>query len=132
MSEAEFFATAMPGDDFVYLAAFQQLVLERTNDLITVLDPSGTIVYASPSWQTLAGWDPDALVGTAFLELTDLDDPELGAAIVQVLAGAHDRGRVEPAAHTRRRVDRNRVDGDTHLRRRRRSRLRARNSARRQ
>src|SRR5713101_4185168 len=88
MSEAESFATAMPGDDFVYLAAFQQLVLERTHDLITVLDPSGTIVYASPSWQTLAGWDPDALVGTPFLELTDPDDPELAAAIAQVLAGA--------------------------------------------
>src|SRR5258707_8585904 len=88
MSEAESFATAMPGDDFVYLAAFQQLVLERTHDLITVLEPSGTVVYASPSWRTLAGWDPNALVGTSFLELTDPDDPELAAAIVQVLSGA--------------------------------------------
>jgi hypothetical protein len=32
------------GDDFVYLAAFQQLVLERVHDLVAVLDPVGTIV----------------------------------------------------------------------------------------
>jgi DNA-binding response OmpR family regulator len=69
MSETESFATASPGDDFVYLAAFQQLVLERTHDLITVLDPSGTIVFASPSWRSMTGWDPDALVGTPILEL---------------------------------------------------------------
>jgi PAS domain S-box-containing protein len=88
MSEAESFATASAADDFVYLAAFQQLVLERTHDLITVLDPSGAVVYASPSWLALAGWDPDSLVGTAFLELTDPDDPELAAGIAEVLAGA--------------------------------------------
>jgi PAS domain S-box-containing protein len=87
MSEAESFATVLPGDDFVYLAAFQQLVLERTHDLITVLDPSGTIVYGSPSWQTLTGWDPDALVGTSFLELIHADDAELGAAITRVMSG---------------------------------------------
>jgi len=43
------------GDDLVYLAAFQQLVLERSHDLITVTDPVGTIIYASPSWQTVLG-----------------------------------------------------------------------------
>src|SRR5437660_480890 len=71
MSETESFATVSPDDDFVYLAAFQQLVLERTHDLITVLNPSGTIVYASPSWQAMTGWDPDGLVGTPILELVD-------------------------------------------------------------
>ena len=47
MSETRSF-DAPPGDDFVYLAAFQQLVLERSHDLITVTDPLGAIVYASP------------------------------------------------------------------------------------
>jgi PAS domain S-box-containing protein len=89
MSEAESFATASPNDDFVYLAAFQQLVLERTHDLITVVDPTGTIVYASPSWQALTGWDPDALVGTPILDLVHPDDHELGAqGLAQVLSGA--------------------------------------------
>ena len=63
MSETRSF-DAPPGDDFVYLAAFQQLVLERSHDLITVTDPVGTIVYASPSWHTVLGWDPEALLGT--------------------------------------------------------------------
>ena len=55
-------------DDFRYLAAFQELVLERSHDLITVLNRAGAIVYASPSWSTL-GWDPDALVGMPVVEL---------------------------------------------------------------
>jgi PAS domain S-box-containing protein len=88
MSEAESFATASPGDDFVFLAAFQQLVVERTHDLITVLDPVGTIVYASASWQTLTGWEPETLVGTPILELVHPDDHKRGArGMADVLAG---------------------------------------------
>ena len=88
MSETESFATASPGDDFVYLAAFQQLVLERTHDLITVLDPTGMIVFASPSWRSMTGWDPDALVGTPILELVHPDDHKRGAqGMAQALSG---------------------------------------------
>jgi PAS domain S-box-containing protein len=77
-----------PGDDFVYLAAFQQLVLERVHDLVTVMDPVGTIVYASPSWNTLLGLDPDAIVGTAFLEFVHPEDQAtLAAALGEVRAG---------------------------------------------
>jgi PAS domain S-box-containing protein len=89
MSETESFATASPGDDLVFLAAFQQLVLERAHDLITVLDPSGTIVYASASWHTLTGWDPEGLVGTPILELVHPDDHKSGVhGMADVLAGA--------------------------------------------
>jgi len=88
MSETESFATASPGDDFVYLAAFQQLVLERTHDLITVLDPTGMIVFASPSWRAMTGWDPDALVGTPILELVHPDDHKRGAqGMARALSG---------------------------------------------
>src|SRR6266576_831732 len=76
-----------PGDDFVYLAAFQQLVLERVHDLVTVMDPVGTIVYASPSWNTLLGVDPDAIVGTSFLEFVHPEDQAaLAAALGEVRA----------------------------------------------
>jgi PAS domain S-box-containing protein len=89
MSETESFATESPRDDFVYLAAFQQLVLERTHDLVTVLDPTGRIVYASASWQTLTGWDPDGLVGTPILELVHPDDHNAGVhGMTDVLGGA--------------------------------------------
>jgi PAS domain S-box-containing protein len=88
MSETGF-VTESPGDDFVYLAAFQQLVLERTHDLITVLDPIGRIVFASPSWRTLTGWDPDRLVGTPILDLIHPDDQERGSqAIGHVMSGS--------------------------------------------
>jgi PAS domain S-box-containing protein len=76
------------GEDLVYLAAFQQLVLERSHDLITVTDPVGTIIYASPSWQTVLGWEPDTLVGTPVLELVHPEDHRLALdAIGAVAAG---------------------------------------------
>jgi len=76
------------GDDLVYLAAFQQLVLERSHDLITVTDPVGTIIYASPSWQTVLGWEPDALVGTPVTELVHPDDRARAAAGIGAVAVA--------------------------------------------
>ena len=83
---------APPGDDFVYLAAFQQLVLERSHDLITVTDPLGTIVYVSPSWHTVLGWDPEALLGTPAMELVHPDDHVRAGEAMQV---ALDGGEVE-------------------------------------
>jgi PAS domain S-box-containing protein len=76
-------------DDLVYLAAFQQLVLERSHDLITVTDPSGTIVYASPSWQTVLGWDPESLTGTPVVDLVHRDDRAHAAArFLEVVEGS--------------------------------------------
>jgi PAS domain S-box-containing protein len=78
---------ASVGDDLVYLAAFQELVLDRTHDLITVVDVRGAIVYASPSWANL-GWDPDVLVGEPVLEHVHPDDHASAAtAIAQVVDG---------------------------------------------
>ena len=79
--------TGAIGDDLASPAAFQDLILERTHDLITIIDPSGTIVYASPSWRAL-GWDPDRFAGKAVLDLVHPEDRERGArAISDVLAG---------------------------------------------
>ncbi len=92
MSETRSF-DAPPGDDFVYLAAFQQLVLERSHDLITATDPLGTIVYASPSWHTVLGWDPETLLGTPAIELVHPDDHGRAAAALQVaVAGGEVEG----------------------------------------
>jgi PAS domain S-box-containing protein len=89
MSETRSF-DAPPGDDFVYLAAFQQLVLERSHDLITVTDLLGTIVYVSPSWHTVLGWDPETLLGTPAIELVHPDDHGRAAAAMQVAVGGGD------------------------------------------
>ena len=86
----ELTAAALPGDDVVYLAAFQQLVLERTHDLVTILDPTGRIVYASPSWEAMLGYAPDEVVGTALLDYCHPDDLEPATkAIAAQVAGAH-------------------------------------------
>jgi len=96
MNDTRSFEAPPTGEDFVYLAAFQQLVLERSHDLITVVDVLGSIVYASPSWQSILGWNPDSLLGTSALELVHPDDREavrerLDANGVELLPG----GRLE-------------------------------------
>jgi PAS domain S-box-containing protein len=53
--------------------AVRRLVVERSHDLVTLCDPSGAIVYASPSWATL-GWKPRALVGVPVLDVIHPDD----------------------------------------------------------
>ena len=83
MSETESYVARAAGgrDDFVYLAAFQQLLLERSHDLITVLDTSGSVTYASPSWRRL-GWDPEQVGGTPMLELVHPDDAGAAASAI--------------------------------------------------
>jgi PAS domain S-box-containing protein len=67
--------------------AVRRLVVERSHDLVTLCDPAGAIVYASPSWSNL-GWDPAALAGIAILELIHPDDAaEATAAWNEVVAG---------------------------------------------
>jgi PAS domain S-box-containing protein len=53
--------------------AVRRLVVERSHDLVTLCDPSGAIVYASPSWASL-GWKPRALVGVPVLDVIHPDD----------------------------------------------------------
>jgi PAS domain S-box-containing protein len=53
--------------------AVRRLVVERSHDLVTLCDPSGAIVYASPSWAGL-GWEPAVLVGIPVLDVIHPDD----------------------------------------------------------
>jgi PAS domain S-box-containing protein len=53
--------------------AVRRLVVERSHDLVTLCDPTGAIVYASPSWAGL-GWDPAALPGVEVLQLIHPED----------------------------------------------------------
>jgi PAS domain S-box-containing protein len=62
-------------------------VLERSHDLITVTDAVGTIVYASPSWQAVLGWDPDELVGTPILELVHPNEQAAAASWISDVIG---------------------------------------------
>jgi PAS domain S-box-containing protein len=83
---------AAMGEDLASLAAFQDLILERMHDLITIIDPTGMIVYGSPAWRAL-GWDPDQLAGMAVLDLIHEDDREPGnRAIEEVIGGGSVEG----------------------------------------
>jgi len=77
---------AAAGEDLASLAAFQELILERSHDLITIMDPGGTIVYGSPSWRSL-GMDPDQIVGKAALDFVHPEDVDV-AQLQDTDAGA--------------------------------------------
>jgi PAS domain S-box-containing protein len=66
----------------------RRLVLERSHDLITLIEPDGTIVYASPSWTKVLGYEPHEVVGTSLVAHTHPDDVARGLdAIATQAAG---------------------------------------------
>ena len=58
-----------------------RLLAEHASDLITLTDPDGVILYASPSVRTVLGYEPDELVGRSFYDF--LDTAEIDRAVVQ-------------------------------------------------
>ena len=49
-------------------------MIESADDAITLIDIEGTILYASPSLERIAGYDASTLVGTSFQEYMHPDD----------------------------------------------------------
>jgi diguanylate cyclase (GGDEF)-like protein/PAS domain S-box-containing protein len=67
---------------------FRTLV-HNASDLITVVDPAGTIFYQSPSVQRLVGQRPDDLAGSSYLDLlVDEDVLLVRSLLADVAAGA--------------------------------------------
>jgi PAS domain S-box-containing protein len=54
---------------------FRSLV-QNSSDLVTIVAPDGTILYASDSAERIVGYSPDSLVGTSLLEY--LDEADVG------------------------------------------------------
>jgi PAS domain S-box-containing protein len=80
----------------------RRLVLERSHDLITLIEPDGTIGYASPSWATVLGYEPEDVVGTSLVAYTHPDDVAKGLdAIEKQAAGVE----IEPIVTRRRAKD---------------------------
>src|SRR3954465_15198311 len=52
---------------------FRSLV-QNSSDLVTIVAPDGTILYASDSAERIVGYSPPALVGTSLLEYLDQQD----------------------------------------------------------
>ncbi len=66
-------------------ARFRSLV-QNSSDIITVLDPDGTIRYQSPSAQRILGYTPEAMVGTNVLAPLHPDDKaEVEAALARLI-----------------------------------------------
>ena len=77
-------------------------MVENTKDMITLIDPRGLVLFASPSWADVLGYPPDLLTGTSALELVHPDDLQTAeAAIAACLSG----GRASVAAVRLRHLD---------------------------
>ncbi len=72
---------------------FASLVAEHARDLILLLDPSGTILWASPSHRDVLGHEPAEMLGHRHLEFVHPDDRE---RLIQTL----ERRVTERAGHT--------------------------------
>jgi PAS domain S-box-containing protein len=53
-----------------------RLVVEGSRDLITLLDPSARVRYASPAVQTVLGWAPEEVVGRSWTDDVHPEDVE--------------------------------------------------------
>ncbi|MBI1723732.1 MAG: PAS domain S-box protein [Gemmatimonadetes bacterium] len=53
-----------------------RLLIEKSSDIITILEADGSVRYASPSVAQTLGYDPDDLVGRAVFEFMHPDDHE--------------------------------------------------------
>ena len=65
-----------------------RLVVEHTTDLITLMDMQGTILYISPSCETILGYKPDEMIGTLAFDLDHPDDlPSIEQEFVKIFQG---------------------------------------------
>ncbi len=82
-------------------ARFEALV-EHASDLITVNDMDGTLTYASPSAETVLGYEPSELVGHSARDLIHPDDL---ARLEQAAGAQFEQGVAEPILYRARHRD---------------------------
>jgi PAS domain S-box-containing protein len=64
-------ANGSPGEDDRWLRS----VVENSSEIVTVVDPDGTLRYANPAFEWMFGYDPEEVVGKMnVLDLVHLDD----------------------------------------------------------
>jgi two-component system, cell cycle sensor histidine kinase and response regulator CckA len=81
---------------------FRSLV-QNSSDLVTILAPDGTILYASDSAERIVGYAPSTLVGTSLLAYLDEQD---GAVVRGLLQNGNGKSSVSgPIEFTLRRTD---------------------------
>jgi PAS domain S-box-containing protein len=68
-----------------------EALIENSFDVITIIDPDGSIKYASPSTSFVLGWGAAEIVGKHFQDLIHPDDRDLYVGELARLANAHNR-----------------------------------------
>ena len=53
-------ANGQPENDDWWLRS----VVQNSSDIVTIVNPDGTLRYASPAWEQVLGYDPDETIGT--------------------------------------------------------------------
>jgi PAS domain S-box-containing protein len=53
-------ANGQPGNDDRWLRS----VVQNSSEIVTIVNPDGTLRYASPAWEQVLGYDPDETIGT--------------------------------------------------------------------
>ena len=73
-----------------------RVLTESTLDVITVIDPAGTILYQSPALKQLVGYDPQETLGKCVFDMVHRDDvAALRSAVERVVESRHSREPVE-------------------------------------
>lgn len=81
-----------------------RLMVENSNNLTTLLDLDGSIVFASPSWELISGYAPAELIGRSVFDLAHPDDV---SAVRSSFDRVLDEGEVQlPNLRLRHREDR--------------------------
>jgi PAS domain S-box-containing protein len=69
-----------------------KLMLNNAQDLISLMDPMGRIVYASPSHRRILGYEPQEMEGMSLVDLVHPDDADLVAEGIAENATGGSRG----------------------------------------
>jgi len=54
----------MPAEGYRWLGS----VVENSSEIVSIIDPDGTLKYASPAWQRVLGYDAKAIIGANVLD----------------------------------------------------------------
>src|SRR5918997_2387168 len=81
-------ANGTPGKDDRWLHS----VVEKSSEIVTVVDPDGTLRYANPAWERALGYDPEQAIGA--MNVLDHVHPDDLADVLEETEKALDKGGI--------------------------------------
>jgi PAS domain S-box-containing protein len=83
-------AKLTPSEDDAWLRS----VVENSSEIVTIVDPDGTLRYANPAWERTLGYDPDGAIGK--MNVLDHVHPEDLGHVLEETEGALAEGGSQP------------------------------------